>query len=89
MLNKLKEIVELSPTVDYKELHKKGAVIVDVRREYASGNIKGSQNVPLPKIRSLPNILKNKTQPVIACQLKAMGRTQACNGWGRNSLQKD
>lgn len=102
MLNKLKEILGLDLTVDYKELHKKGAVIVDVRSkgEYARGNIKGSQNIPLQEIESRLEKITNKDQPVITCcasgmrsasaknQLKTMGYTQVYNGGGWNSLQR-
>ena len=50
-------------SVDYKELVKNGAMIVDVRSqgEFKSGHIKGAVNIPLPEIASsLNKIPKNK-----------------------------
>lgn len=48
MLNTLKNALGFGPKVDYKELVKNGAQIVDVRThsEYASGHVKGSLNIP-------------------------------------------
>jgi phage shock protein E len=57
------------PAVDYAELVKNGAVIVDVRTpgEFAQGHIKGSVNIPLDMIRSRVSELKKKNKPVITC----------------------
>lgn len=86
-------------TVDYKELVKNGAVIVDVRTsgEYKSGHIKGSMNIPLQEISgSLGKIPKGKV--VITCCasgmrsgsaksiLKSNGFTEVHNGGGWTSL---
>jgi rhodanese-related sulfurtransferase len=60
-------------SVDYKELVKNGAMIVDVRSqgEFKSGNIKGSVNIPLPEIAgSLSKIPKNKV--IITCCASGM-----------------
>ena len=87
-------------SVDYKQLVKEGAVIVDVRTpaEYQGGHIKGSINVPLQSLQgSLGKIPKNKT--VITCCasgmrsasaksiLKSNGYTSVHNGGGWSSLQ--
>ena len=59
--------------VDYKQLVKDGAVIVDVRTvgEYKTGHIKNSVNIPLSDIqRSLNKIPKNKT--IITCCASGM-----------------
>lgn len=49
MLEQIKSLLGLGPKVDYKELVKGGAIIVDVRTkgEFQSGSIKGSLNIPL------------------------------------------
>jgi phage shock protein E len=49
MINLIKKIFNIGPPVDFRELIKNGAVIVDVRTksEYASGHIRGSINIPL------------------------------------------
>ena len=87
-------------SVDYKQLVKEGAVIVDVRTpaEYQGGHIKGSINVPLQSLQgSLGKIPKNKT--VITCcasgmrsasaksVLKSAGYAEVHNGGGWMSLK--
>ena len=60
-------------SVDYKELVKNGAIIVDVRSqgEFKSGHIKGAVNIPLPEIASsLSKIPKNKV--IITCCASGM-----------------
>jgi rhodanese-related sulfurtransferase len=54
--------------VDYKELMQKGALIIDVRSplEFASGNIKGSRNIPLDQFQNRIAELKKSGKPVIA-----------------------
>ena len=50
-------------SVDYAELVKNGAQIIDVRTsgEFAAGHIKGSKNIPLQNLKqSLGKINKNK-----------------------------
>ena len=59
--------------VDFKQLVKDGAVIIDVRTvgEYKTGHIKNSVNIPLSDIqRSLNKIPKNKT--IITCCASGM-----------------
>jgi rhodanese-related sulfurtransferase len=49
MINTLKNLFGLGPKVDYADLVKQGAIILDVRSpgEYKQGHIKGSLNTPL------------------------------------------
>lgn len=87
-------------SVNYQQLVKEGAVIVDVRSpgEFQGGHIKGSINVPLQSIQSsLGKIPKNKT--VITCCasgmrsasaksiLKSAGYADVHNGGGWMSLK--
>lgn len=87
-------------SVNYQQLVKEGAVIVDVRSpgEFQGGHIKGSINVPLQSIQSsLGKIPKNKT--VITCcasgmrsasaksMLKSAGYADVHNGGGWMSLK--
>lgn len=55
-----------APKVDFKELVARGATIVDVRtpQEFATGNIKGSVNIP---VSVLPHRVEslNKKKPII------------------------
>jgi phage shock protein E len=100
MLNLIKKIFGGGPTVDYSELVKNGAMIVDVRTqaEFKQGHIKGAINIPLQTLQSsLGRINKNK--PVITCCasgmrsasakgiLKGAGYSDVHNGGGWMSLQ--
>ena len=100
MLETIKNMLGLGPKVDYKELIKNGAQIVDVRTkaEYQQGHIKGSINIPLNNLSNHYASLK-KDKPVITCCasgvrsaqgkniLKSNGFTQVYNGGGWMSLQ--
>lgn len=57
------------PAVDFSELVRNGAIIVDVRTpgEFAQGHVKGSVNIPLDSIRNRVSELKSKNKPVITC----------------------
>ena len=65
MINTLKKIFGLGPKVDYKELIKNGAQVIDVRTsgEYASGHIKGSVNIPLNSISAHVKKIKKRFSP--------------------------
>ena len=94
MINTLKQLLGFGPKVNYSELVKQGAIILDVRSkgEYASGHIKGSVNNNLNK-------LKDKNKTIITCCasgmrsasaksiLKSNGFTQVHNGGAWSSLQ--
>lgn len=100
MLDTIKNMLGLGPKVDYKELIKNGAQIVDVRTkaEYQQGHIKGSINIPLNNLSNHYASLK-KDKPVITCCasgvrsaqgkniLKSNGFAQVYNGGGWMSLQ--
>ena len=78
MINILKQIFSSTPAVDYKELVKQGATIVDVRSkgEYAGGHIKGSVNIPLDQLSNNLGRFKNKESVIITCC--ASGMRSAC-----------
>lgn len=86
--------------VDFKEMVKDGAVILDVRTpaEYNGGHIKGSINIPLQSLdKNLGKLKKDK--PIITCCasgmrsasaksiLKSKGFEDVHNGGGWASLQ--
>lgn len=54
MLNTIKRLLGIGPKVDYSELLKQGAVILDVRSkgEYQGGHINGSVNIPVDILRN-------------------------------------
>jgi phage shock protein E len=99
MINTIKNALGFGPKVDYKELLKKGAQIIDVRSrgEYASGHVKGSINLPLNELATSANKIK-KNVPLITCcasgmrsasgksTLISMGYTDVHNGGGWMSL---
>ncbi|MCB0395790.1 MAG: rhodanese-like domain-containing protein [Flavobacteriales bacterium] len=100
MIQILKNILGIGPKVDFKQLVKDGAQIIDVRTvgEFRSGHIKGAVNLPLHNLHQ--NISKIKTgKPVITCCasgmrsasakriLKTEGFQEVHNGGGWVSLQ--
>jgi rhodanese-related sulfurtransferase len=100
MINTLKQLFGFGPKVDYADLAKQGAIILDVRSkgEYAGGHIKGSLNIPIDTLSN--NLAKlNKNKPIITCcasgmrsasaksVLKSNGYSQVYNGGGWSSLQ--
>lgn len=101
MVNTIKKLLGLGPKVDYAELVKQGAVILDVRSkgEYQSGHIKGSINISVDALSNNLNKLKDKNRPIITCCasgirsasakniLKSNGYTIVHNGGGWSSLQ--
>lgn len=100
MLDTIKSVLGIGPKVDYAELTKQGAVIVDVRTkgEYSSGHIKGSVNIPLDQLTKNLSRFKDKNHPIITCCasgmrsstakhiLKSNGYTKVHNGGGWSSL---
>jgi len=99
MLEAIKKLFTGGPSVDLKEVMRKGAVIIDVRSkaEFQSGHIKGAINIPLQSLSSgLSKISKDK--PVITCcasgmrsasaksVLQSNGYAEVYNGGGWMSL---
>ena len=101
MINTLKKLFGIGPGVNYAELVKNGATILDVRSkgEFAGGHIKGAVNISVDTLRSNLSKLKDKDKPIITCCasgmrsasaksiLKSNGFTQVYNGGGWSSLQ--
>ncbi|MFT3701235.1 MAG: rhodanese-like domain-containing protein [Agriterribacter sp.] len=101
MFNILKKALGMESKADLKKLVENGALIIDVRtqEEYATGNIRGSQNIPLGILQQ--NLSKfKKDKPVITCCASGMrsasaktilqsnGFTEVYNGGGWMNLQK-
>lgn len=101
MLDFFKNLFQSAPPVDFAQLVKEGAKIIDVRTpgEYQGGHIPGSVNIPL---NELPGKLKqlDKSKPIITCcasgmrsgsaksLLTANGFTEVYNGGGWSGLQQ-
>jgi phage shock protein E len=86
MINTLKQLLGIGPSVDYKKLIDAGALILDVRSpgEYRTGHPKGAVNVPLDKIREYAKKQKNKGQVIITCCASGMR-----SGSAKSTLQND
>lgn len=71
--------------VDYRELVKTGAIIIDVRSvtEYKAGHIPGSKNFPLDSLQGKLKELKKINKPVIT-----VCRSGARSGMAKGMLQK-
>jgi phage shock protein E len=101
MINTLKKLFGLGPAVNYAELVKNGATILDVRSkgEFAGGHITGSLNISVDVLRNNLAKLKDKNKPIITCCASGMrsasaksilqsnGFANVYNGGGWNSLQ--
>ena len=101
MINAIKRLLGLGPTLDYAQLIKAGAVIVDVRskEEFAAGHIEDSINIPLELLKYNLNMVKDKSKIVITCCASGMrsanakrifianGYNNVYNGGGWQSLQ--
>ena len=88
-MNFLKNILGLGTPVNFSELVKNGAIIVDVRTkgEYQGGHIKGSINIPLDTLSSnLSKLKKDKT--VITCCASGMRSASAKNILKSNGFQE-
>jgi rhodanese-related sulfurtransferase len=100
MINTLKSLLGMGPKVDFSQLKRNGAQIIDVRTpgEFKTGHIQGSINIPLQSLSgSLSKIKKDK--PVITCCasgmrsasakniLKSAGFSEVHNGGGWSSLR--
>ena len=101
MIESLKKMFGVGPAIDYGQLVKEGALILDVRSkgEYAGGHIKGSLNISVDQLNSNLHRLSDKQKPIITCCASGMrsasakgilesnGYTRVYNGGSWNSLQ--
>lgn len=101
MINTIKNLMGFGHKVDYTELMKKGAIIIDVRSkgEFDGGHINGSINIPVESLKSNLNKISNKNKPIVTCCasgmrsasaaniLKASGYTEVYNGGAWSSLK--
>lgn len=100
MFENLKRALGFGPKMDYLQLKKQGAIIIDVRtkNEFGGGHIKGSINIPLQNLQNRLSKI-NKDKPIITCCasgmrsatarriLKSNGCKEVYNGGGWMSLK--
>lgn len=101
MLDAIKNLLGMGPKVDYSELVKNGAIVLDVRSkdEFAGGHIKNSINIPVDELSNHLGKLKDKNKCIICCCasgmrsgtatriLKSKGYNAVYNGGGWYGLQ--
>src|ERR1035438_9419813 len=101
MINTIKNLFGMGTKVQYAQLVKDGAIILDVRSkgEYDGGHIKGSINISVDKLADNLDKLKDKNKVIITCcasgmrsasaksLLQSKGYAQVYNGGGWTSLQ--
>ena len=101
MFDSIKKLFGLGPSVNYADLVKQGAIILDVRSkgEYSGGHINGSINISVDTLSSNLGKLKDKNKTIITCCasgmrsasaksiLKSNGYTNVYNGGGWSSLK--
>ena len=81
MIHIIKKIFGMGPSVNYAQLIKEGALILDVRSkgEYSGGHIKGSVNIPVDQLHSNIEKLKDKNRVIITCCASGMRSASAKN----------
>ncbi|MEO6814251.1 MAG: rhodanese-like domain-containing protein [Ginsengibacter sp.] len=101
MLQAIKNLLGMGTKVDYCELVKQGAIVLDVRskEEYSGGHIKSSINIPVDQLSNNLSKLRDKNKCIICCCasgmrsataqriLKSKGYLFVYNGGGWNGLQ--
>jgi rhodanese-related sulfurtransferase len=80
MINTIKKLLGFGAKVDFADLVKQGAIILDVRSkgEYNGGHIKGSINIPVDTLKSNLSKLR-KDQTIITCCASGMRSASAKN----------
>jgi len=78
MFESIKKLLGIK-TIDYAQLMKEGAIILDVRTkgEYGSGHIKGSVNIPVDQLPKNLQKFKDKKRPIITCCASGMRSASA------------
>jgi phage shock protein E len=101
MFEEIKTLLGIGPVVNYADLVKQGAIILDVRSkgEFEGGHIKGSMNISVDTLEHNLAKLKDRNKPIITCCasgmrsasakniLKSNGYLEVYNGGSWKSLQ--
>jgi rhodanese-related sulfurtransferase len=80
MIEFFRNLLRTGAKLNIEELLARGAIIVDVRteREFRTGHVKGSLNIPLNKLHKNISKLK-KDKPIITCCASGMRSSTAKN----------
>jgi rhodanese-related sulfurtransferase len=78
MLETIKKLLGIK-TIDYAQLMKEGAVILDVRTksEFGTGHIRGSVNIPIEQLHKNLQKFKDKKRTIITCCESGMRSSSA------------
>lgn len=88
MINTIKKWLGIT-SVDYAQLVRNGALILDVRSkgEYTNGHIQGSVNIAVDQLRGCLDRIPNKHQVVITCCASGMRSSLAKRILSTNGYQ--
>ena len=100
MLDIIKSAMGFGPSIDFKELKEKNALIIDVRSrgEFQSGHYEHAINIPLDELGTKVNQLKKENRPIVTCcmsgarsgsakrELEAAGCAEVHNGGNWSSV---
>lgn len=86
MIQIIKSVLGIGEKIDYSELVKQGAIILDVRTkgEFSNGHIQHSINIPVDELERSLTKLKDKEQPIICCCASGMR-----SGMARRALKSN
>ncbi|MCU0336970.1 MAG: rhodanese-like domain-containing protein [Sediminibacterium sp.] len=97
----MKKLFSSAPPPNYNAMIQEGAIILDVRtpREFQSGHIKGSKNIPVEQVKSKLQEIKKWNKPIItvcrsgnrsgvAKSILLSGGVETVNGGPWNVLQQ-
>lgn len=100
MLQLIKKMFSNTELVDYKSLVQNGSQIIDVRtpREYQSGHLQSSKNIPLQELSNKLGTLNKNNTYIVCCasgarsgsakrMMKSAGFENVHNGGGWMQLQ--
>lgn len=78
MIEAIKKLFGIK-TIDYAQLVREGAIILDVRTkgEYGSGHIRGSVNIPVEQLHKNLQKFKDKNRTIITCCESGMRSSSA------------
>lgn len=89
ILDSLKSLFGQGPQVSYADLHREGAIILDVRSrgEFTSGHIKGSVNISVDLLPQQLHRLNDKNKVIITCCASGMRSASAKRMLQKNGYQ--